>query len=245
MIFFLCPVLLFAQADLTENKDYVHTQKGSVFKGQIVEYKQGDYIRIRMHSGDTVQLQENKIKKIVQKGKSLYLFKERGYFYHLQGGIQGGLGLYEDFVLGLSFEHTFGYQYNRWLGGGLSIGAERYFDGRQLIFIPVSLNIRGYFLPQNRTPYYSLNVGYGFAGLLDKQQYKEASGGLMLNPSVGIRFGSQKGAFTLDFGLKMQNAVLTRNPIEPSSWGWWGPRWLKKVEKIRYIRTGIRFGWLF
>lgn len=238
------PNFLFAQADLVATKDYVYTQEGSVFRGKILEYKQGEYVRIQLKSGDVVQVEDSKIKKIVQKEVAKYKFKNRSFYYHIQAGVNGGMTANDDFVLGFSFENNFGLQYNRKLGFGIGVGADRYFGGKDVTFIPVSLNVRGYLLPQSRTPYYSLNVGYGFASLLSHDRYIKAKGGLMVHPSLGIRFGTKQGAFTLDFGVKMQNATLTRNPDEIVR-QWWGRRWLKKVEDIRYLRTGVRLGWLF
>ena len=237
------PILLFAQAN-QEMKDNVYTKKGSVFHGKIVEYNQGEYVRLLLKSGDTIQLEDANIKKIVQKEVEQYRFKEKGFYYHLTLGLLGGTRSGGYFAMGVSMENNFGIQYNRLLGVGIGIGGDRYFGDRDVAFIPVSLNVRSYLLAQNRTPYLSMNVGYGFAALLDKEKYTKAKGGLMLHPALGIRLGSKQGAFTLDLGVKMQNADLTRNPDEQVN-RWWGRPWLRKVEHMRYMRTSLRFGWLF
>ena len=241
---FLAFLATFAQAQEVKNTDAIYVKPGGVFRGEIIKYKQDEFVEFRLVSGDTVKLAQNRIRKIVQKGVVMNTFENQGFYYHMQVGLNGGLSFDDYFTLGFSVNNTIGYQHNRWLGTGVGIGADRYFGGHSVFFIPVSFNVRGYVLNRSRTPYYSLDLGYGFAVLQVKDVFQKAKGGLMFHPSVGIRFGGQKGAFTLDFGVKMQDLELEYNP-ENQRARWWGRPWLRKVEKTKFMRSTVRIGWLF
>ncbi len=238
----LIATAVFVQAQATQ--DAVYVKSGGVFRGQLIKYEQGEYVKIQLATGDIVTLPQKEIRKIIQGGVDKNTSMNRGFYYHFQMGVNGGMSYYGDFMLGLDLENTVGIQHNRWLGTGLSVGVDRYFGGEDVFFVPASLNLRGYFLDRARTPYYSLNLGYGMAVLQDKDTFRKAKGGWMWHPAFGIRFRGHSGSFTLDLGLKAQSVELEYDP-ESQPRRWWGRPWLDKVKKTRYYRTTLRMGWLF
>ncbi len=226
---------LYTQADEAAVKTRVYTHNGNTFVGELLEYKQGEYLQLRLSSGHIIRLQDAQIKRIVQKVRAPYTFEQRKYFYHIRGGLLASSDGH-----GLGIAHDFGLQYNRLWGIGLGVGIDKYFDGLDIAFYTVHLNLRSYFLAQNKTPYVRLNAGYGFAKPLDSGGYVvivQARGGLMLEAASGIRFGGHSGAFTFDMGIKMQKATfsLLEDLIGQ-------PR---RVVHKKYLRTSFHVGWLF
>lgn len=236
-------ILVFFVPFFAQAQDVIYTKTGSVFRGEIIKYEEEGRVELQIATGDTIKLARKRIRKIIQKGAEKPL-KYKGWFYHLQPGLNGGGRKNESLTLGVNFQNTIGYQYNRWIGLGLNVGVDKYFGGRDLTFIPIALNARGYFLNRSRTPYYSVDFGYGYAILGDEQIFNRARGGMMFHPAIGIRFGGHNGAFTLDFGVKVQDVTLHYDSSQIPD-RWWGQPWLKKVEKTRYMRSVVRFGWLF
>ena len=231
--------LIQAQSGITHSTDKVFTTEGSVFIGQIIEYKQGKYLRLQLKSGDTILLEEASIKKITQKFRHPYQFKDRGFYYHFRiSALPGRQRRFNYLIHGYSIAGEFGYQKNLFLGTGIGISADQYCDNATgLTFLPLFLNVRSYFLAQNRTPYIRVNAGYGFTLKKNDEWFDKAKGGLMLETATGIRFGSRRGAFTLDFGIKMQNATLLTQNRHWESWN--------EIRHLKYWRTSINIGWLF
>jgi len=137
-------------------------------------------------------------------------------------------------LVGLGIHHVTGYQFNRWIGAGMGIGFDGYDIGAGENIIPVYAEARGYFMKKNTTPFYSVALGYGFAGKNDNTGIIEGSGGIMFNPNIGYRIGASAGAnFTLALGYKLQKASFT-------------PRWNGEIErKFTYSRLNLKLGLLF
>lgn len=90
-----------------------------------------------------------------------------------------------------------GYQLNEYFTVGVGIGFEKYLDLPPLL--PISLDARFTILNKRISPYLDINTAYGF-GLL-----KESSGGLSLNPNIGLRvFITNNSSFLLSIGYKIQ-----------------------------------------
>lgn len=237
-----------AQAQEIAYPDVVFTKTGDIFKGKIQEYKQGEYVLFEMETGDVIRIKADNLRKIKQKKLSPYAFKEKGYYFHFNLGLQGRYKYNEGDVVqaypALVAELHSGYQFHRLLGVGLGVGATRYSQYlRDLQVFPITLDIRSYFVKANRTPFGALSVGYGIPKLLDKTMVSEVKGGLYINPTFGVRFGSKKGAFTLEVGQKIQK-VEERLIEKPTGWGW-GHENLKTVDLMTFYRTEFKIGWLF
>ena len=65
LIFALSTVV--AQTDgLIKVLDEIHLKNGSTFKGEIVSYKRGKIMKIKLQTGQEIEIQDSEIQKIVQ-----------------------------------------------------------------------------------------------------------------------------------------------------------------------------------
>ena len=228
IVCFLLPNTNFAQIDEIQYIDIVHLKDGSEFRGKIIEYKHDEYLKMEILGGQTVEFPAKQVKKVVQQpyGQAAYIpkapkiktirtreyhFRERGIYNETYVNLMQGFNTWGDWVGGLGIHHVVGYQFNRWIGAGLGAGFDGYFLGFGENVIPVYAEARGYFMQKNTTPFYSMALGYGFAGKNDERGITEGSGGIMVNPNIGYRFGASAGAnFTLSMGYKLQKASFTQ-----------------------------------
>lgn len=206
--------------------DAVHLQDGSILKGEILEYQRGDFLVIKIQSGE-LRINESDIEKIVQEPKdplvalSLerqkkvkpYAFRERGFYGTTVFGLLPGGGAYRD-QLGLSLQASFGYQFKRQLGAGIGLSLDGYAnaDGGDT-FIPVFAEARGYLWKRKSTPYWTAAAGYGFPLRTEivNQEVRRFEGGMMFHPAIGYRLGGDKTInLTVDVGYKFQRAITER-----------------------------------
>lgn len=248
-LFCLCSIgQCFAQTEIEDIKyvDVVYLNNGSVFRGEMLEYKHEEYVKIRILGGQVIIFPAEQVKKIVQENiRSAaskvrlireYAFKEKGIYNETYVNMPMGNDQWGWWVSGLGLHHVMGYQHNRWIGAGLGIGIDAYEMGSSHNVIPIYLEARGYFLKKKVSPFYSMNLGYGIALKDQNSGITEAKGGLMYNPSLGYRFGGHPNAnFTLALGYKVQKATY----ISP---GWDGSRF---ENKYTFKRVNLKFGMLF
>lgn len=97
---------------------------------------------------------------------------------------------------------VFGYRFNDYLRLGIGIGGRYYFDNSKVRHtssewaFPLFANVRGNFLPtqyRNVVPYYSMDLG----GTIRD--------GMMVRPTLGLRFGQSRSAFLLGVGYLGQD----------------------------------------
>jgi len=223
---FLLPNINFAQTDEIQYIDLVYLKDGSEFRGKIIEYKHDEYLKMEILGGQTVEFPAKQVRKVVQQpyGQSAYVprapkvvkvreynFRESGIYNETYVNLIQGFNTWGEWVGGLGIHHVTGYQFNRWIGTGLGVGFDGYYLGFGENVIPVYAEARGYFMKKNTTPFYSVALGYGFAGKNDDRGITEASGGIMFNPNIGYRIGASAGAnFTLSMGYKYQKASFTQ-----------------------------------
>lgn len=226
--------------------DVVYLKNGSEFRGELLEY-QPDYVKLKALGGRELTFQQKQIKKIVQepirsnwKERKPYEFKERGIYKAVLGSANFGTFAWnDDGANGLGFKGIVGYQWNRWIGAGIGIGIENYYLNQGETVYPIFAEIRGYLRKQNVSPYYSFSGGYSFTIKNEEAGITDASGGYLLHPALGIRFGGSANAnFTVDAGLQFQKASFTR-----AFNGWNGPE--TSEHRMLYQRLAIRLGMLF
>ena len=225
-IFFLCILFnlqfAFGQEVTLNTQDWVYTYTGNVYKGEIIEFVRGDYLVIKIKDGD-ITLLEKDIRKIVQKKskyspKSVYSnykfreygFKEEGFYMSFDFATLSG----SEFGSGVSA--GFGFMKNRLFGFGLGLGADvlkfdsfqfdQGFQDTELVY-PVFGEVRGYFFENWASPYYNFRAGYAFAIPNESRDLIKASGGLFVNPGIGIRTGGRKGINMIyEVGYRFQEA---------------------------------------
>lgn len=234
--------------------DELYLKNGSVFRGVILEYKQGELVRFELYTGDQLVFREGEIERVVQNkvvGNDLgrltkkqrkqrrvktYEFSERGvynvtYFAALPGRFL------ETAQLGAGLHNVTGFQFNRWFGLGLGLGVDNYSLNNGESFYPLYAEFRGYLRKSIKAPYYSFSAGYGFAFSDSSDGILDAKGGLMLHPAIGIRLGAGPDANVLmDIGYSFQKATIKRE------------LWFSgdvEIREMLYKRLNIRLGLIF
>jgi len=162
--------------------DIVHLKDGSEFRGKIIEYKHDEYLKMEILGGQVVEFPAKQIRKVIQQpfGQAgfvqkiikthEYRFRERGIYNETYVNLPQGYDSWGDWNVGLGIHHVTGYQFNRWIGAGMGIGFDGYDIGAGENIIPVYAEARGYFMKKNTTPFYSVALGYGFAGKNDNKR---------------------------------------------------------------------------
>lgn len=112
-----------------------------------------------------------------------------------------------------TFQHFSGYKLNKVFAVGATGGFDYY---RSNIITPLSLGLRTTIIPSRRiSPIANFDIGYGFIwkNTNDKQNKIDKNGGLMLNPSVGIRVkvGNDGSQLNINVGYKLQESKVTNN----------------------------------
>ena len=105
------------------------------------------------------------------------------------------------------------------------------------LFNPVSLGAR-YDLTKGSSArlYATGDLGYGFAWFQDDTEGFKTTGGMMVNPGIGMRYGKQGGStFTIGISYKSQYAKVDK------------PDWnnVDRTEKRIYNRLALRLGMCF
>jgi len=212
------------------------------YGGYIQVYKAKDIQQIIIHLPENERKGEiaSKEHTVKERCDKPYAFRERGLYSITYAGTINGIGHSGEMQLGLSLQQVAGFQLNRMLGAGVGVGLENFSvgDANGPLILPVYAEARGYFLKKNKTPYYALNVGYGFAFKDEDQRIIQAKGGLLIHPAIGFRLGASNSSnFLFDLGYKFQWATLTRNFSQ------WTPD--IQVQELLFKRFSVRLGLIF
>lgn len=196
----------------------VHLKSGSKVEGEIIDWKIGEYIRLKLPWGQEHTFLENHIKKVIQKSTLNsktravhdYVFKQEGLYISPRiHTIAGNAGNRANGVWGLGGSISAGHRFNRLLSVGAGFGYDRYIWRSGENFLPVFAEISGFFMPSNRSFFYNLQLGYAFAFTDEEYLLNEARGGYMVYPNVGYSWGLNETKLGLSLGYKFQDAKLT------------------------------------
>ena len=190
-------------------------------------------------SGGTMRLASINVKKIEQKcgdenstlrslAQRPYSFRETGWYHATRGSI-----LWSSDVIGFGLQHSSGLKFNRLIGAGIGIGIENLTASEDDVSTyPMFLEARGYLSAKNIAPFYTLGIGWAFAGTenYNIEGEKESwEGGWMGQTQIGYRIGNN---FTAHLGLRFQQKTRTWS----NSWG------IQGVDKILQKRFEIGLG---
>ena len=225
--------------DTTAVMDYIYLRDGSVLKGKIQKKeKWSKEITILTSSGSLLTLQRKEISSIDHVRDTDIRFKNgtsiptKGTYRVFSVAVNmaresdGG----SDLEIGINPIHfSIGYRFRSQfcLGGGIG------FDYYSFDYIPVYAEIRGDILKKRISPHYAMKAGYGlptdFFGNTDDQ----LKGGLMLNPTLGLRFAlPQRMNVLLEAGYLFQYTSRTRRSTD-------------RVDEILFQRLQFRMGLIF
>lgn len=241
-----------AQQEMSRYVDAVYLKDGSLLIGKLLQYHVGQTIQLQLESGASVILEYHTVKKVVQhvepksirnrtgkNGLSLdYAFREKGWNHQVLLSTLWGRGEWNTIRTGVAAEYVAGYRFSRAWGIALGSGINNYDIRSAQLILPIYVEQRGYFTDHFIAPTYSLGAGYGFAFKNERIGIDEATGGPLLNASIGVRIGALRGMnFLADLGLRYQRASYT------DTFGWEpGYEWTYRYD---YLRWNLRFGLTF
>ena len=245
-ILFSISLILLALAGYSQSDQeelmVVYMKDGSVVEGYISDWNYGEELKMTSKSGKiTYVFPADKIEKVQQRSLTMinngreYSFKESGQYFAWRGqGIVGNEGTRGNETPGYGFSFLAGYRLNRFVGMGIGVGYDKYIDDTSEELIPVFAEFSGYAIPNNTSLSYSLAVGYSFAQSDPENRLINAEGGMLIYPSIGVRFGSGPVKYTIDLGYKFQDATFTY--LDP----WNGST--RSEQDLKYKRLTLRFG---
>ena len=229
--------------------DHVILHNGSVFKGHIVAENHVS-LTLRLSNGTDILLTSKEIQEVLRnqempeksgvqpdyryislqdykliprKREKTYEFREKGWYYTASMYFPMG-GYFGTRQMGVGLQGSAGYQLSRRLGLGLGAGFDSFSPAQGRYMSAIMAEARTYLTKTRVAPFATLGAGYGFAfkSANDFQRAEEASGGLRLHPSLGLRMGASKDLnLALDLGYIFQRASYTYavNNWFDSFWG--------------------------
>jgi len=219
----------------------VFLKDGSKIEGYIQKWDYETKLYLKDTSGSIYEFPAKSIDKVVQKSlintgsSSAYSFNEKGkYFAWRLQGLIGNNGQRFNDTPGFGFSFLAGYRTNRLFGVGIGIGYDKLVDETGEEVIPIFGEVSGYLQPENTSVYYSFAIGYSLAKENRDFGIVDASGGLLVYPALGVRFGNGKLKYTMDIGYKFQKATFTY--LDP---------WVSSTtheQRLTYKRLTLRFG---
>lgn len=245
-----------------EFREIVRLKDGTVYIGRIVEFKKEEYLTFQTVDGYTYTFAAEEIAGIDYRLPEKPREREErertpadllGWYNHSDFGFSfakgpSGFGVVVDNGIfpdvedsrrrvGISVNHTLGYQWKNWLGLGLSVGYDNYYVSLGEAVVSVAAEYRAYFGRTKVAPYLTGQVGYGKALRNKAYQVEKAEGGLLVHPAIGLLFDAgAKVHFTTDLGYRFQRARFER--ISGFSGDY-------EIRTINYRRLMLRFGVLF
>lgn len=231
---FCCHIILAQHTTTTPQT--ILLKDGSFLKGTVLEESTEGQLRIVLKSGHEIEVPYILVEKIRDNLDKEIMFsngssiKTKGFYQILQFGLLPGFSdeTEDQLLWGLTGRYSAGYRFHPLLAVGAGMGLD-YYDQ---FMIPAFVEARGYLLKKAVSPYYSLSGGYSFPFQF-RQGWIEKTGGLMVNPSIGLRIATEKSVFHIDIGYQLQKVTLKSN------------NWQITTDRITYRRWGLRIGWEF
>jgi len=221
----------------SSNLQSISLTDGSVIIGEVIEDTNA-YLLVEIIGGEQIKLYHKYIRKISKSKSNHYFldngrsFKDKGFFFSYFAGNSfntNGAGASHRGIFGKYYKHKWAFG----LGSGIDLhsapGGEASY-----VMVPLYLHARGYPFDKRVSPYYALNIGYGFPL---QSLNGTTKGGYMINPMLGLRFASRrKSSFSMEMGLIVQEAkgdyVNWRNGVAIK-------------EELVFRRIMMTIGWVF
>lgn len=207
--------------------DYLYLRDSTVISGWIVEQKVGEYVKIELIGGSVLVVEQSKISEITRE-RSPYAkilrrpnafqvpinYRPKGIYhlfdFHL-GFPQGENG---NPVINPAFHYRLGYRWNRWLGTGVGTGLDLLHAG---LVVPVFGELTGYLWDRPKSPFYSIQAGYGLPLTSVSWQVEGLDGGVFYQGMIGIQnHRRQKTHLSYSIGWKAQYLDIQRR----AGWDW-------------------------
>jgi hypothetical protein len=228
---------------------HVYLVGNNFLKGTLMEESNGTILHLELAQDSVIQL-PMKFVDHINKGRSNRFYNRSGQSARNTGiGIEAGFANYSGAFLGLFSRtvrnsiglHLSGHYYLKpYLSVGLG-GSVEYYDD---LVLPVYVQGRIFHPTKVYAPFASLQLGYAMAsgdilGYDSLNEFETMRGGLVVNPSVGIRipmFGGTDMMF--DVGYRIQRVSYEAD--YPDDW------WIQDENtRITYRSISVRVGLLF
>lgn len=188
----------------TNYEDVVYLKNGGVIHGIIIEQIPNKSIKIQTSDRNIFVYPMEEIDKFTKEqiefsGRSNSAhgkneIKQSGYTNITEVNLGFGVGNYsEDFSFGIQTIN--GYLVNPYFSIGFGIGVDKY---KYATFLPLFADIRANFMAAPVTPFFAADAGYSLG-------FEQNKGGLLLNPSFGVKFlVAPKTFMNISFGYRYQ-----------------------------------------
>lgn len=252
IIIFLLLIFTLVQLN-AQNKEYykdvVYLKNDSKIYGQILDYKIGEKVEIKLSSGQILTFSDKIVRKIEMYSPESeinsrrlinYEFKDRVFYNDFGIKLIAGASSTRDRVInnnGFGLEYNFGYRYNNSFSAGLGVAFENYNYGLGELFFPLYFNFLSFYKKSQISPFFKLQLGYGLVST-KRDIVIDSNGGIMINPAFGIKFPGQDNInymFDINFKYQKANFVYTLND--------WTPQILYR--DIIFRRIAFRFSIMF
>ncbi len=198
-------------------EDVVYLKNGSIIRGIIIEQVPNQSIKIQTKDRNVFVFKFDEIEKLTKenlpldnskKSSQINDFKKRGYINITEINYCPGIGSSNSGNYSLGFRTVNGYQLNEYLSLGIGLGIDA---NKIQTLLPITFDLRATILKGIVSPVFNVNIGYAY--LLNNKNsnyYSELNGGLIINPSFGIKtYISKNTAFLFNIGYKMQWTTAT------------------------------------
>ena len=227
-----CLIVSESKAQITK----IHLKNGSSVKGELIEFKQGEFISVKIFDNHIGRFALEDVSKYrIKSRKSEFGLPDLGYFNYTSLGF-----LFVENDWGGQNAHFTGHTVNGWrfeqfTSTGLGIGLDRY---GQVTALPIYASIRRDLFPSRTTPNVYANIGYSVMWEEDGwdfwEEFNTVNGGLYWEIGGGIRINYSRTALFFNMGFKKQHAYLES----------FGDTWsMQETRKLRNINLtmGMEF----
>lgn len=206
VLILLIAIVAMAMQAQTNELDYVFLKNGTVIKGAIENLKENESVTIRGVNGEAYTYPMIEVNRISYGKKPTipseynpgdyvdYTEFEKGFWCAVE--LVGAYSCHIENDNGALTELDIvgGYRFNEYLRIGLGLGARYYIENEKIRYsdikwsFPIFANVRGNIIPsEHRTivPFYSVDLG------------GTVRDGFMIRPTIGVRFGDPRSAFTV------------------------------------------------
>lgn len=222
-------------------QDVVQLRNGWVLRGKILSLPTDSVLEIETEGRNLFVFKRGEV--IAEAREKIrvprYYYQSGGYLNMTEVGVLRGKKFTSDWQpagranLYFTLQTFNGYQFNQWLGVGLTLGLD---PVPGITLLPVALGLRGDLTKTRIRLYYSLDTGYALDWLSNPDQAANVDGGFLINPALGIKIPlSHTSAFTINAGFKSQRASTTIADLAGNI----------IRQEYRFKRATIRFGICF
>ncbi len=230
-------------------KDIVYLKNESKIIGQLLDYKIGEKVEIKLSTGQILTFPDNVVKKIEiyspdievkEKPFNDYKFKDKVFYNNFGVKIISGASSSRNnniYRNGFALEYSLGYRYNNYFSVGLGTAVENFNYGLGELFFPVYFDYFSFYRKSRISPFVRLHAGYGFVSTT-RDNVIDSEGGITFSPAFGIKYpglGNLSYMFDINFKYQKANFVYTLND--------WNPQILYR--DVVFRRISFRFSIMF